>query len=64
MRLGPEFQSFIRWVDVVVFSLVSVRALRDGCRESHHTNKRGGEQVWFVYGFHGFDQSAFFHRLL
>ncbi len=31
-----------------------VRRPRDGCRESHHTNKRGGEQVWFVYDFHGF----------
>src|SRR5205823_9765621 len=31
-----------------------VRRPRDGCRESHHTNKRGGEQAWFVYDFHGF----------
>ena len=41
-----------------------VRGLRDGCRESHHANKRGGEQAWFVYDFHGFDLSAFFHCLL
>jgi hypothetical protein len=40
-----------------------VCGLRDGCRESH-ANKRGGEQVWFVYDFHGFDLSAFFHCLL